>query len=189
MSWKWIQVRFHIKMQRKLFWPHSSFEDLALTVCTQTESCDTRSGDLVFYSAALTNFMCFWKSNFMILFTGLDFKYNYSKTIHLIRGPVVFYFMSESPNLARMQTHHLSILRLFADDCVCYREIKDEKDTMKLQKDIDRLGSWARKWGMRFQPHTTIWCSWQENGSRRSMLHIPWRELTLKTLKALNTLE
>ena len=23
---------------------------------------------------------------------------------------------------------------------------------MKLQSDIDRLGSWARKWGMRFQP-------------------------------------
>ena len=23
---------------------------------------------------------------------------------------------------------------------------------MKLQKDINRLGSWARKWGMRFQP-------------------------------------
>ena len=46
----------------------------------------------------------------------------------------------------------LSEIRLFADDCVCYREIKDEKDTMKLQKDIDRLGSWARKLGMRFQP-------------------------------------
>ena len=43
--------------------------------------------------------------------------------------------------------------RLFADDCVCYREIKDEEDTIhvKLQRDIDRLGSWARKWGMRFQ--------------------------------------
>ena len=23
---------------------------------------------------------------------------------------------------------------------------------MKLKKDFDRLGSWARKWGMRFQP-------------------------------------
>ena len=46
----------------------------------------------------------------------------------------------------------LSEIRLFADDCVCYREIKDEVDTMKLQRDIDRLGSWARKRGMRFQP-------------------------------------
>ena len=42
--------------------------------------------------------------------------------------------------------------RLFADDCVCYREIKDTEDTLKLQKDIDQLGCLARKWGMRFQP-------------------------------------
>ena len=45
-----------------------------------------------------------------------------------------------------------SEIKLFAYDCVCYREIKDEEDTMKLQRDIDRLGSRARKWGMRFQP-------------------------------------
>ena len=45
-----------------------------------------------------------------------------------------------------------SEIRLFADDCVCYREIKDKEDTLKLQRDIDRLGNWARKWGMRFQP-------------------------------------
>ena len=45
-----------------------------------------------------------------------------------------------------------SEIRLFADECVCYREIKDEEDTMKLQRDIDRLGSWVRKWGMRLQP-------------------------------------
>ena len=45
-----------------------------------------------------------------------------------------------------------SEIRIFSDDCVCYREIKDEEDTMKLQRDIDRLGSWARKWGRRFQP-------------------------------------
>ena len=35
---------------------------------------------------------------------------------------------------------------------VCYREIKDIEDTLKLQKDIGRLCIWARKWGMRFQP-------------------------------------
>ena len=45
-----------------------------------------------------------------------------------------------------------SEIRLFADDCVCYREIKDEEDIMKLQRGIHRLGSWARTWGMRFQP-------------------------------------
>ena len=38
-----------------------------------------------------------------------------------------------------------SEIRLFADDCVCYREIKNEEDTLKLQRDIDHLGSWARK--------------------------------------------
>ena len=43
-----------------------------------------------------------------------------------------------------------SEIRLFADDCVCYREIKDKEDTLKLQRDIDRLGNWTRKW--RFQP-------------------------------------
>ena len=32
-----------------------------------------------------------------------------------------------------------------------YREIKDTEDTLKLQTDIDQLGCWASKWGMRFQ--------------------------------------
>ena len=45
-----------------------------------------------------------------------------------------------------------SEIRLFVDDWVCYRQIKDIEDTLKLQSDIDRLGSWTRKWGMRFQP-------------------------------------
>ena len=45
-----------------------------------------------------------------------------------------------------------SEIRLFADDCVCYREIKATDDTLKLQKDIDQSGCWARKLDMRFQP-------------------------------------
>ena len=35
---------------------------------------------------------------------------------------------------------------------VCYRKIDSILDTSKLQKDIDQLGKWALKWGMRFQP-------------------------------------
>ena len=33
-----------------------------------------------------------------------------------------------------------SEIRLFADDCVCDREINDTEDTLKLQKDINQLG-------------------------------------------------
>ena len=44
-----------------------------------------------------------------------------------------------------------SVLRLFPDDCICYHEIRDIEDSLKLQKDIDRLGCWARKWGLRFR--------------------------------------
>ena len=47
-----------------------------------------------------------------------------------------------------------SEIRLFADDRVycMYHEIRIMKDSLKFQKDIDRVGCWARKWGMRFQP-------------------------------------
>ena len=47
-------------------------------------------------------------------------------------------------------------IRLFAGDCVCYRETKGTEDTVQLQENIDRLGCWARKWSMRFQ---TVKCN------------------------------
>ena len=49
--------------------------------------------------------------------------------------------------------------------CVCYREIKNEEDALKLQRDIDRLGRWARKWGMRFQP---VKCNMMQLTNKRS---------------------
>ena len=64
-----------------------------------------------------------------------------------VLGPVLF-----SLYINDITTDIDSEIRLFADDCVCYREIKGTEDTVKLQEDIDRLGCWARKWGMRFQP-------------------------------------
>ena len=46
-----------------------------------------------------------------------------------------------------------SEIRLFPDDCVCYRyrEIKDIEDTLNVQRDTGRLGNSTRKWCMRFQ--------------------------------------
>ena len=44
-----------------------------------------------------------------------------------------------------------SEIRLLTDVRVCYHAIKEIEDAGKLQKDIDRLRSWARKWGMRIQ--------------------------------------
>ena len=35
--------------------------------------------------------------------------------------------------------------RLFVDDCVCYREINEKQDTVKLQNDTERLEAKARK--------------------------------------------
>ena len=64
-----------------------------------------------------------------------------------VLGPLLF-----SLYINDIATDIDSEIRLFADDCVCYREIKDTEDTLKLQKDIDQLGCWARKWSMRFQP-------------------------------------
>ncbi|MEL7079481.1 MAG: reverse transcriptase domain-containing protein, partial [Cyanobacteria bacterium J06582_2] len=46
-----------------------------------------------------------------------------------------------------------SEIRLFADDCVVYRPIKNAQDSKKLQKDIEKLEKWANIWGMRFQPY------------------------------------
>ena len=60
-------------------------------------------------------------------------------------------------------------IRPFADDWVYYREIMDEEDAMKLQRDIDQLGSWARKWGMRFQP--VKWNIMQLKRKRIKMIH------------------
>ena len=64
-----------------------------------------------------------------------------------VLGPLLF-----SLYINDVSTDIDSEIRLFADDCVCHREIKDIEDTLKLQKDIDQLGCWARKWGMRFKP-------------------------------------
>ena len=43
-----------------------------------------------------------------------------------------------------------SKVRLFADDCLLYREIRSPSDQEKLQTDLKNLETWAQTWGMRF---------------------------------------
>ena len=64
-----------------------------------------------------------------------------------VLGPLLF-----SQHINDIMSDIESEIRLFADDCICYHESKDVEDTLKLQKNIDRVGIWARIWGMGFQP-------------------------------------
>ena len=46
--------------------------------------------------------------------------------------------MDRSWSIIVLSTDIDSEIRLFVDDRVCYREINDTEDSLKLQKDIDR---------------------------------------------------
>ena len=43
-----------------------------------------------------------------------------------------------------------SPIRLFADDCLVYREIRSKSDCSVLQSDLDNLVQWSKTWGMEF---------------------------------------
>ena len=43
-----------------------------------------------------------------------------------------------------------SKVRLFADDCLLYRQIHSPRDQLLLQQDLAALETWAEDWGMRF---------------------------------------
>ena len=45
-----------------------------------------------------------------------------------------------------------SNIRLFADDCVIYRQIVTNEDMTKLQSDVDRVGEWAVENAMKINP-------------------------------------
>jgi hypothetical protein len=45
-----------------------------------------------------------------------------------------------------------STIRLFADDCIIYREVKNNNDKENLQTDLNRLGKWAVENAMKINP-------------------------------------
>ena len=62
-----------------------------------------------------------------------------------VLGPLLFLcHINDLPDTVRSQ------VRLFADDCLLYREVTSHEDHIILQQDLANLERWATKWGMRF---------------------------------------
>ena len=62
--------------------------------------------------------------------------------------------------------------RLFADDCIVYRTIRDHADQEALQEDLVRLAEWEDKWGMEFHPRK---CSTLSVTRSSSILRYPYQ--------------
>ena len=64
-----------------------------------------------------------------------------------VLGPLLFLlFINDLPNNLNCK------VRLFADDCIVYNTIKSNQNSIDLQKDLDQLALWERRWGMSFHP-------------------------------------
>ena len=62
-----------------------------------------------------------------------------------VLGPLLFLlYINDLPSVVS------SKVRLFADDCLIYRNIKNKEDQIALQKDLNLLENWGNTWGMRF---------------------------------------
>ena len=62
-----------------------------------------------------------------------------------VLGPLLFLLhINDLPSVVS------SKVRLFADDCLIYRNIKNKEDQIALQKDLNLLENWGNTWGMHF---------------------------------------
>ena len=62
-----------------------------------------------------------------------------------VLGPLLFLLhINDLPSVVS------SKVRLFADDCLIYRNIKNKEYQIALQKDLNLLENWGNTWGMRF---------------------------------------
>ena len=64
-----------------------------------------------------------------------------------VMGPLLFLlFINDLPSVVDPHTQ----VRLFADDCLVYRNIKSIQDQIQFQRDLDALNDWGTSWGMKF---------------------------------------
>jgi hypothetical protein len=77
-----------------------------------------------------------------------------------VLGPLLFLcHINDMPDTVKSQ------IRLFADDCLLYRQIKSQADHYILQRDLQQLETWAGKWGMRFNANKCYILSVQNKSS------------------------
>ena len=64
-----------------------------------------------------------------------------------VMGPLLFLlFINDMPSVLDPSTG----CRLFADDCLIYRSIRQPTDQVTFQNDLNALHSWGETWGLRF---------------------------------------
>ena len=69
-----------------------------------------------------------------------------------VLGPVLFLiYINDMPECLQH-----SNIRLFADDAIVYREIKNNSDRLKIQEDITHLEKWESDWLMDFNPSIKV---------------------------------
>ena len=57
-----------------------------------------------------------------------------------------------------------SVLIKFADDTKIFRQVRDTRDNMRMQSDLDKLMEWAEKWQMQFNvSKCKVMYVWQKN--------------------------
>ena len=62
-------------------------------------------------------------------------------------------------------------MRLFADDCALYREIKSQEDCRILQRDLDSLQNWEKTWLMQFHP---LKCQVMNATNKKEKIHFAY---------------
>ena len=78
-----------------------------------------------------------------------------------VLGPLMFLcHINDLPDTVKSQ------VRLFAEDCLLYRQIKSQTDHSILQNDLIELEKWAAKWGMRFNAKKCYILSIRQKSSR-----------------------
>ncbi|CAH1266560.1 Hypp3419 [Branchiostoma lanceolatum] len=98
-----------------------------------------------------------------------------------VLGPLLFLvYINDLPSCLTPGT----TARLFADDCLVYREIRGQEDQVILQRDLVALQDWATTWGMKFNPKKCNTMSITRNKNPLTRMYEMCGELLQQTREA-----